>query len=317
MNRRIFHLGASPAVRAAIQEAFGAELQAGPVHDLGQGDVVVIEAFADLGARTDAPGGNVFSACRAFKATRGVAVHIVVRHDDHTGVALARFVLADSVLRVQADGAVEGLEQLQPHDRGKTKKTIDQLLTRYGAALQNADQSELAGKVREWEGSDSFLQRLQDPETGLFDGPYAALKLDEEWKRAQRFHLPLSIVLLDVGPEVASMPAGPARSVLLAEVASVFLNECRDIDVLGRFTTTTFLFLLPGTPPFGAKALAQRLIASLNDREFELPLRPRAGVASCPMAGITDRRQFLALAEECLRRAEGDQGEDGVVLAWE
>jgi GGDEF domain-containing protein len=317
MTQRLFHVGSSPAVRTAITTAFGKEPSNEPATELQSGDAVVVEAFASLAGREDVLGGNAFSACRAWKQTRGVSVHIVVRTEDPTGVLLARFVLADGVMRLDQQGHVDGLEHLAPRDRGKTHKNIDTLLDRYGAALANADQSELAGRVREWESSVSFLQRLQDAETGLFDGPYTALKLDEEWKRSQRFHLPLSIVLLDIGTAAAAMPAGPDRSVLLAEVASVFLNECRDIDVLGRFTTTTFLFLLPGTPPLGAQALARRLLQALSSREYSVPLRPAAGVASVPMAGISDRRQFLVVAEECLRRAREDAGASGVVVAWE
>lgn len=317
MTRRVFHVGSSAAVRKAVTKAFGAVPEGGPAAALVAGDVVVVECFAALGDRADVVGGNAFSACRAWKQTRGVAVHLVVRKDDPIGVMLARFVLADGVLRVDADGSVEGLEHLGPHDRARTAKTIDALLERHGAALANADRSELAGRVREWETSDSFLQRLQDAETGLFDGPYTALKLDEEWKRSQRFHLPLSIVLLDIGIPEAAMPNGPDRAVLLAEVASVFLNECRDIDVLGRFTTTTFLFLLPGTPPLGAQALARRLMQSLLEREFAVPVDPCAGVVSVPMAGIADRRQFLVVAEACLKRAAESSGAGRVAVAWE
>lgn len=317
MTERLFHVGSSPAVRSAIQKAFGKEPIAAPATGLEQGDTVVVESFADLSARPDVVGGNAFSACRAWKQTRGVSVYVVVRAEDPTGVLLTRFVLADGVVRIDAKGAIDGLEHIGPRDRRKTHQNIDTLLERYGQALKNADQSELAGRVREWESSDSFLQRLQDAETGLFDGPYTALKLDEEWKRAQRFHLPLSIVLLDIGQAAEAMKPGPDRSVLLAEVASVFLNECRDIDVLGRFTTTTFLFLLPGTPPLGAQALARRLLNSLNERSFSVPLRPACGVASVPMAGIADRRQFLVVAEECLRRATEDPESGGIACAWE
>lgn len=317
MTRRVFHVGSSAAVRKSVTSTFGCEPQSGPATGLTSGDVVVAECFADLSNRADVVGGNAFSACRAWKQVRGVAVHLVVRQDDPLGVMLARFVLADGVLRVDASGAVEGANALAPHDRARTAKNIDTLLERHGAALANADRSELAGRVREWESSDSFLQRLQDAETGLFDGPYTALKLDEEWKRSQRFHLPLSIVLLDVGVAVESMPKGPDRAVLLAEVASVFLNECRDIDVLGRFTTTTFLFLLPGTPPLGAQALARRLMEALAARDFTVPIHPCAGVASVPMAGIADRRQFLVVAEACLKRAAESTGAGRVAVAWE
>jgi hypothetical protein len=35
------------------------------------------------------------------------------------------------------------------------------------------------------------------------------------------------------------------------------------------------------------------------------------------MAGISDRRQFLVVAEECLRRAVDEPSTGGVAVAWE
>jgi len=60
MTQRLFHVGSSPAIRAAITKAFGKEPSAGLAVGLGQGDVVVVEAFADLSTREDITGGNAF-----------------------------------------------------------------------------------------------------------------------------------------------------------------------------------------------------------------------------------------------------------------
>jgi GGDEF domain-containing protein len=317
MTARWFHVGDSPAVRDSMAEALQRPPERGAPTDVAVGDVVVVEAFAGLGERAGVAGGNAFSACRAWKLRPGVTVHLVVRDGDPVGVQLARFVLADSVLRLDVAGRLHGLDQLTPHDRQRTASTIDALLARHGKRLADLDESVILGHIRAWEQDESFLQRLQDPETGLFDGAYASLKLDEEWKRAVRFHLPLSLVLLDIGGAAAAMPEGPDRRALLADVASVFLNECRDIDVLGRFTTTTFLFLLPGTPPGGAEALARRLLETLRQRRFAVSLVPAAGVVSAPATGIADRKDFLVLAEACLDRARAGLGVGGLVAAWE
>lgn len=317
MTTRLFHVGESPAVAAAIAAAFGRPATAAPVVGLVKGDVVVVEAFADLSARPDVVGGNAFSGCRAWKLTPGVAVHVVVRAEDPVGVQLARFVLADGVLRLDAADLVHGLDELAPHDRAKTRTTIDALLSRYGGAMRDGGTSPMLQRIAEWEADDSLLQRLQDPETGLFDGAYAAMKIDEEWKRSRRFHLPLSLILLDIGPAAAALPDGPARSGLLAEVAAVFLNECRDLDILARFTPTTFLILLPGTPPAGAEVLARRLLQSLGEREFEVRVQPAAGLASVPAAGIGDRKDFVGVAEACLERARSGRGGGSLCTAWE
>ncbi len=318
MSGKVFHIGSSAQVRQALVEAFEVEPKDGPVEGLVSGDVVAIEVAAALGERDDVPGRNAFSACQVYKRQRGVEVYLVVRADDPVGVQLARFVLADGVLVLGEDGSLEGVDQLLPVDRRRSARLIDGLLQRFGGRMQDAEGGVRAlEKMLDWEQADDFLGQLQDEETGLFCGPYAALKLDEEFRRSQRFHLPLSLILLDIGAEAADLPEGPDRQALLAEVAAVFLNECRDIDVLGRFTETVFLFLLPGTPPHGAEALARRMLASLGQREFPAQIQPCAGIASIPMAGIGDRKDLLLVAENCLSRARSAPGGEALVTAWE
>jgi GGDEF domain-containing protein len=222
--------------------------------------------------------------------------------------------MADGFLLLQPDGTLLGSEQLA--GAGHRAPSIDALLERYGAA-DMAGRSQVLERLLQFEQDDSWFAALQDPETGLLSGNYAALKLEEEFKRAMRFHLPLAVMLLDVGPGVTALPAGPDRQAVLAEIASVFLNECRDIDVLGRFTATTFLFALPGTPPAGAEALAARLLERLAERQFDVELTLAAGLAAAPSPGIADRRDLLRLAEACLGRARRGGGRGGYAASWE
>ena len=185
MTGRVFHVGDSEAVRAALLETFGSEPKTGSVRNLESGDVVVIEVFAALTDREDIAGGNAFSACKVWKEERGVAVYAVVRDDDPVGVQLARFVLVDGVMVLTGSGQLQGLEQLTPKDHKRPGRLIDALLERFGTVMDDEDRGSRAlERMLEWEREDHFLARLQDEETGLFDGPYAALKLEEEFKRA-------------------------------------------------------------------------------------------------------------------------------------
>ncbi len=320
-ERRICFLGGTAAIRAALTAALG-PLRDGLPPDPGPGDLVVLEAGAGPQHFGGELGGNAFSACRRLKERRGVAVHVVVAADDPYGAGIARFCLADGHLPWDPRTGLQGLDDLAPAASRRPRRSVDDLLRKVESAM-----AEDGGRARSalqrllhWERQDTLLHRLQDPETGLFDGPYASLKLDEEFKRAQRMHLPLSLVLLDIGVAEDRLPAaGPDRRQLLAEVASVFLNECRDIDVLSRFTETTFLFLLPGTGPDGAAILTRRMIAALRDREFVegVGLSPCAGLAAVPATGIPDRRGFVAVAEACLERARQGAGDGGLCLSWE
>lgn len=318
-TRRVFHIGGSKAVADALRVAVGAEFHSGPPVGLQPGDALVIEANATGG---ELPGGNAFTACRTFKERRGIAVFLVLAADDAYGAGLARFCLADGVLVIDPKLGLQGLEQLGGGAAERPRRSVDDLLHKAEAAMQANGGRAISALQRllHWERQDTLLHRLQDPETGLFDGPYASLKLDEEFKRAMRMHLPLSLILLEMGVEVAALPPpGPDRRELLAEVASVFLNECRDIDVLSRFTETTFLFLLPGTGPDGGAILARRMIQALRERPFAsgISLDPRAGLVAVPATGINDRRAFVAVAEACLERALAGVGDGGLCTSWE
>ena len=106
---------------------------------------------------------------------------------------------------------------------------------------------------------------------------------------------------------------GPAEDPAAGEVAGVFLNECRDIDIIGRFTESTFMVLMPGTGAAGSEILARRMLDGVRQRGESggVAGSPSAGLATMPAAGIHNRHAFLARAEACLRLAREGQGQEG------
>ena len=319
---RLFWVGTATAVRAALEKGLGKTLEVGMPLDPHPGDVVFLEVFADLGSLTAVPGGNAFAACRSLKEDPRVRVFTVLREADPYSAEIARFCLADGSL--EWDGAeLAGMEQVrEKFAPRKQRVSMDALLSRLERELAT-DEGRKASAIQRMmhrEREDSLLEILTDSDTGLYTGQFASFKLDEEFKRASRFHQPLSLILVDIGVGDGALPDDSAlRRELLAEVASVFLNECRDIDVLARFTETTFLFLLPGTGAAGADRVARRMLSSLRSREFNggSRLDPRAGLVTIPATGIHERRTFLARAEACLRVAEDGGGEDGLCTSCE
>lgn len=314
---RWFWVGSRAEVLAAAQRLLGRAPSDVPLCEVGRGDIVLVDARAGDAASV-LPHGHVFSGVRVLKAKKGVRVYVVVDHDDPVGAQLARFCLADGSLIYDVDqGSLDGAGLLAGRVE-RQRPSVDQLLQRIEGELaaRGGGESTLQRLLR-FESDVSLLTRLQDPETGLLDGPYATLKLDEEWKRAIRFHQPLSLLLLDVGRGLEDAGADERRAAL-AEVAGVFLNECRDIDVLARFAPTVFLFLLPGTGPDGAEVLARRMLTSLRARPLSgVNLAPTCGIAAVPSSDIPDRKAFLVMAEACLRRAQAGAGDGGLCATWQ
>ena len=315
---RWFWVGSRTLVLQQLKAVLGEPLPLPAGGQFAAGDLVCIDAEASTADCATLPGKHVFSAVRGLKEQRGVAVFVVVADDDRIGVQLARFCLADGVLRWNGARQTLDTEELGRGRGDRNRPSLDAMLARLQGEVAASGRGEsTVERLLQFEREDSLLVRLQDPETGLFDGPYATLKLDEEWKRARRFHQPLSLLLLDLGPGLARMPDA-ARKGMLADAAGVFLNECRDIDVLARFSPTTFLFLLPGTGPEGAEVLARRMLAALKTRLSGAEgVQPACGLASVPSSQITDRKAFLLIAEACLRRAQGQPGDGGLCTTWQ
>lgn len=315
-NRRWFWVGSRPEVCEAAAALFGGPCAALPLAAAVAGDAVVIDALAAGGAAAVLPGGHPFGGVRALKERPGLAVFVVIAADDAIGAQLARFVLADGVLRWDAAKRCLDGSELDAVSAGPRRVPVDALLAKLEPRLRAEGTESHLQRLLRFEREDSPLQRLQDAETGLFDGPFAAWKLDEEWKRAHRFHQPLSLLLLDLGNSVERLDAADRRQVL-AEAAGVFLNECRDIDVLARFAPTVFLFLLPGTGAAGAEVLARRIVASLLQRfAGRQEVAPCCGTATAPSSDVPDRRSFLAVAEACLAAARA-RGPGQVATTWQ
>jgi GGDEF domain-containing protein len=315
-NRRWFWVGTRAEVRDAAAALLGGPGATLPLAAASAGDVVVVDVLAAGEAAAALPTGHVFGGVRALKDRQGLAVFVVVGADDAVGVQLARFALADGVLRWdQSRQHLDGAE-LEAAAIGPRRVPVDALLAKLEPRLTADGAESHLQRLLRFERDDSPLQRLQDEETGLFDGPFATWKLDEEWKRAHRFHQPLSLLLLDLGSAVERLADADRRQVL-AEAAGVFLNECRDIDVLARFAPTVFLFLLPGTGAAGAEVLARRITGSLQRRfAGRHGVQPCCGVATAPASDVPDRRTFLAVAEACLVAARA-RGPGQVAATWQ
>jgi GGDEF domain-containing protein len=318
-GRRWFWVGSREGVQAAVTAVLGRACVAGSPAAAGPGDLVVVDALAGASAFEGLPFGHAFAVVRGLKEKPGVVVYVVVDRGDRIGAELARFCLADGVLAwdeaaatLDTGAAVAG----ELADRQRARPSVDKLLERVQSDLRASGREDSTlERLLQFERDESLLHRLQDSETGLFDGPYATLKLDEEWKRATRFHQALSLLLVDLGAGIEALPDADRRSVL-AEASGVFLNECRDIDVLARFQPTVFLFLLPGTGPEGAEVLARRILQALGQRLRAPGLQPAAGLCSVPSSEIRDRKAFLAVAEACLRRAQSS-GTGGLCTTWQ
>jgi len=242
---------------------------------------------------------NVYESCRRLTGHTHCRSYIVIDDRNEHATGIAAFCGATGVVERPLSGerlrelltAPESMQPLAVERRGEhnEEKVLPESLLR---------ELTLSGE------SNRLIDTITDPETGLFSFAYLTFKLDEEFKRATRFDLPLSCVMLGFD--------GQADEDVLGRLASVFLNASRDTDVLGRFDQSSFLFFLPNTGPDGARIMAERIQAGAAEQGLRDlvgdQLEISVGIASCPHPDVLRREDLFTRVREAFLRASSEGG---------
>jgi diguanylate cyclase (GGDEF)-like protein/PAS domain S-box-containing protein len=102
---------------------------------------------------------------------------------------------------------------------------------------------------------------ITDPLTGLYNRRYFTEAANREFDRAQRYHDPLSIIMIDLDrfKQVNDTYGHLAGDRALISVANRCQQSLRDVDILARLGGEEFIVLLPQTTLEGAYLVAERL----------------------------------------------------------
>jgi diguanylate cyclase (GGDEF)-like protein len=143
-------------------------------------------------------------------------------------------------------------------------------------------------------------QSITDGLTGIKTRRFFLEALQSEWKRASRNGRPFSVVLIDLDnfKEVNDTLGHLEGDLVLARVARVLEQKCRQTNVVARYGGDEFVILMPETSQEPALLLAERLrgwIAS-DPMLSEKRITGSFGMATYPVHGT--------VAEEILRVAD-------------
>ena len=102
---------------------------------------------------------------------------------------------------------------------------------------------------------------ITDALTGCYNRRYVYEKLAEFIRQASRYNNDVSVLLIDVNnfKQVNDKLGHEAGDVLLKNIASLCIEECRETDIFGRLGGDEFLILLPREDIEGVKMVAERL----------------------------------------------------------
>ena len=167
-------------------------------------------------------------------------------------------------------------------------------------------------------------QAITDGLTGLYNHRYFYERLNQEIARAQRYGLPLSLLMIDIDDfkHFNDRFGHPVGDLVLVEVGHILATDIRaGIDVAARYGGEEFAVVLPNTARDGAQAVGTRLARQLSELPGEPPPandegaldvgeRIRATVADSALPGVDpDTHITVSIGVACLPGAAGGPGE--------
>ncbi|MCX8053337.1 MAG: diguanylate cyclase [Armatimonadetes bacterium] len=182
-------------------------------------------------------------------------------------------------------------------------RKLTSIASRAAIAVQNASAFE---SVRD--------SAMKDPLTGLYNARYLRNYLEHEVSRAARRGERLSVIGLDLENfKSVNDSFGHARGdEVLKDVATVFLRQLRDYDLVVRIGGDEFVVVLPGATGPEAARTASRIqdevdvYARRNLPNTPLPLGISVGIATYP-DDATDIDNLLAEADASMYRNKRDR----------
>ena len=179
-------------------------------------------------------------------------------------------------------------------ERKLTDTLIEQQMIQiaeYSTTLEG-QKLELECQKEELEAANALLRALAttDGLTGLANHRHFQEKLAEEFKRVQRYALPLSLILLDVDKfkQYNDTFGHPAGDLVLKQVADILKASARETDVAARYGGEEFAVLLPGTDRAGATILAERIRQAIAEVVWDKrAVTVSVGVASVSLASVS------------------------------
>lgn len=154
---------------------------------------------------------------------------------------------------------------------------------------------------------------ITDELTGIYNYRYFTQKLKEEQRRASRYDLPLSLVMLDIDwfKKFNDTYGHEVGNIVLKGMTSVVKKCIRDVDVFARYGGEEFSVILPQTPKVEAARIGERIREAVEQATFggrdgvpKLKVTVSVGITSFPENG-KPYDELLSLADQALYRAKG------------
>lgn len=221
--------------------------------------------------------------------------------EDTMVILFTAFASIETAIVALQEGAFGYLQK--PLNMEELKITLKKALKTQALSLENKG---LIARLKELS--------LKDPLTGLYNYRYLIERLSSEFKRAKRYILPLSVIMLDVDyfKSINEVYGHQYGDCILQEFSDYLRSCMRTNDVVARYGGEEFLIVMPDTYKEGAIVFGERLLEASRDYVFDpkgkaLRLRISVGVASFPEDAMETPSGLLGAVDKALREAK-DRG---------
>jgi diguanylate cyclase (GGDEF)-like protein len=151
-----------------------------------------------------------------------------------------------------------------------------------------------------------------DELTETFNYRYFIQKLQEEKKRAMRYDLPVSLIMVDIDwfKKLNDSYGHEVGNIVLKELSRIIKKCIRDVDIFARYGGEEFVIILPQTPLSEASAIGERIRETVEKTIFDggsagkLKITVSVGVSSFPENGKS-QEDLVSVADQALYRAKG------------
>jgi diguanylate cyclase (GGDEF)-like protein len=151
-----------------------------------------------------------------------------------------------------------------------------------------------------------------DELTETYNYRYFIQKLQEEKKRALRYDLPVSLIMVDIDwfKKLNDSYGHEVGNIVLKELSRVIKRCIRDVDIFARYGGEEFVIILPQTPQIEASVLGERIRETIEHTIIDagnagkLKITVSIGVSSFPENGKS-HEDLVSIADQALYRAKG------------
>ncbi len=167
-------------------------------------------------------------------------------------------------------------------------------------------------------------ESITDPLMGIYNRRYLDRRLEDEERRARRYNLPLSVLMIDIDhfKKINDTHGHHAGDLVLRALGQLITGTVRSTDIVARYGGEEIVVIAPNTPVGTAARLADRLRQAVEGATLapnSVPGEKQApritvsiGVAYLG-SGIHSARALMQNVDEALYRAKAE-GRNRVVV---